>query len=166
MLSEVELIKNKPNRFVLIKGSGAGAYVNMSDPERNIYIEKSTLSSGFSEEALWALGHELTHLNSVFNSGDFWYFGPQDDPALNSPPFDMVRRPEKILSGEVTEENFVNSFGLLWQTGAISLAGAVEVFNKSPEVRTRLALHNADTLINFASSLANARVMRDQFKRT
>ncbi|MGF7111736.1 insecticidal toxin complex protein TccC [Pseudomonas laurylsulfatiphila] len=166
MLSEVELIKSKPDRVVLIKGSDANAYVNKFDFERNIYIEKSTLSPRFPEVLLWTLGHELTHLNSVFNSGDFWYFGPQDDPALNSPPFDMVRRPEKILSGEVTEENFVNSFGLLWQTGAISLAGAVEVFNKSPEVRTRLALHNADTLINFASSLANARVMRDQFKRT
>ena len=161
MLSDIEHIFRNQERVVLVSNTRSKAFVILGEVERKLYFDVDNYNKHSPEDLLHTVGHELTHLSDIFESRDFWYLSLELPWVMNKDKLDYWSK--YMVCGEnVPEKNF-NPGGrgkLISKAGMSNINDAIQRFNESKDFRTRLALRNADTLMNFARSLSDARSAR------
>ncbi|MBV7552655.1 RHS repeat protein [Pseudomonas sp. PDM28] len=141
----------------VVRGDGLGRiFINGVD------IKASTIVS-------W-LGHELSHLTNVsgFNAAgagtkDYFYLN-STSPQVHSEHLVHGRLPERFIIplGPSYDKVRANFIGVVAEyesrpASVLDINSAVELFNKSPSVRAKIASENADSIIYSAMEL-NARL--------
>ncbi|AFY20002.1 RHS repeat-associated core domain-containing protein [Pseudomonas sp. UW4] len=155
MILDIESIRSNHERLVFVSGETPVAFVRKTDAARRIYINIDSFFEESIENQSHILGHELTHLSTDFQSEDFWY--------LSRAQFDSweeVLGWSRVVMREGVEDGFFHSKAedvFISRAGMRNVVEAREKFYNSSAFRTRLALHNADTLMNFAELINNSR---------
>ena len=155
MILDIESIRNNQERLVFVSGGKADAFVRKIDAARGIYINVDNFFKNSIEIQSHILGHELTHLSADFQSEDFWYLSKAQFDS-----WDEVLGWSRVIMREGVENGFLNpeaESDFISRAGMRNVIEAREKFYNSSAFRTRLALHNADTLMNFAELVNNSR---------
>ncbi|MET0613362.1 MAG: RHS repeat-associated core domain-containing protein [Pseudomonas caspiana] len=153
MLLETAHIQRNQERLVSLKGRGGRAFVMSEDNERKIYFYSDVFEDSSIQKNAFVLGHELTHLNTVFNSEDYWYLPELPNDAVSENYSKNLMHDSSVSMGTFKD---ADEQAIISKTGAVDMDQAVRKFEESPSLRTSLALHNADTLIDFAKALSES----------
>jgi insecticidal toxin complex protein TccC len=155
MIADIEEIKNNQERLVFVSGGTRIASMRKGDEAHRIYINISNFFEHSKEQKSHILGHELTHLSAVFQSEDFWYLSKEPDESW----FKVLVYSNSIMQDgdKHFDLNSKSERVFISRAGMRDVIEAREKFNNSSAFRTRLALHNADTLMNFPELINNLR---------
>ncbi|WP_223532045.1 RHS repeat-associated core domain-containing protein [Pseudomonas sp. GL-RE-20] len=178
MLSELEAVQEDRERIVAFIGRGeyehAAGFVlsHGQDKGQKIYINSTLFKDGGrygSSELAHTIGHELTHISTVFGSEDFYYFDADFksigfiEESQRKEMYDRYVRPYMGgVGGNIELVIFIFGAGNL-----IKLAGFSDLedgsawdasfkrFRDEQAFRTRVALKNADTIMAFISEIGS-----------
>jgi insecticidal toxin complex protein TccC len=153
LLFDIAHINKNQERLVSVNDKNAKAFILSKDVERKIYFYSEAFEDESVEQNAFTLGHELTHLSAIFNSKDYWYVPdlPGGDPGEHYSRNLMHDKPIFVdRFDRLDEEEFIS------KTGAANMDDAVIKFSDDLSVRSSMARHNADTLMNLARSLSES----------
>ncbi|MNN14734.1 hypothetical protein D3C81_1278130 [compost metagenome] len=153
------------------------AFVGHYDRRNKIYINGARAKDLSVRELALTLIHELSHQDRSDMALDYYYLHPEESDIVNTKRIigdrsrddvlsaAMERKSRRMMMGNALETDlFVdesNDF-ILAAKGA-NLENALHKFNDSPDIRSRIAVKNADSLAGFAMSSA---VLTGRGKRT
>jgi insecticidal toxin complex protein TccC len=155
MLLDIGHVEINPVRLVAISGEKEKAFILRSDTKRKIYVDYEVFEERTAEENAFTLGHELTHLSPIFESYDYWYLRGASADFMEGLSNNMMHDQYISMTAFAgAEDAFIS------KAGAMNKEDAVDKFNKSTLLRNQLALHNADTLMGFASVISSKSLSR------
>ncbi|WP_258394904.1 RHS repeat-associated core domain-containing protein [Pseudomonas fluorescens] len=160
-------------KVVLLDGDrweGNNARIFKYDRRSKIYFNTEVLKVNTVEANALMVLHEISHL--VLDTKDYWYlmnFAKKDQYSDFTDEYGMtlndnversrfMYESKRLMQGDVVSDDVESKF-----TGALgggSIKASIVKFKASSEVRTQMALNNADTFASVASALSIARSKR------
>ncbi|WP_256666899.1 RHS repeat-associated core domain-containing protein [Pseudomonas sp. SJZ080] len=171
ILKRFEKIENKPDKIVLFadqngKYKHTMAMIGGADRRNKVYVNFVHRDIRNLSDVVFTLKHELSHQDdSETRTMDYWYLEPSDDDFAKatfqhgvqdpeeSKHFARLIQSERIVKGGVLERDIPIEIqeGFIKAAGGENLSEALKVFNRTPELRYKMARRNADTIAAYGS---------------